>query len=131
METFKEWKQLVEELKGQWRILWRDRIDDRVRAEGISNKDYSMLFVDQGTVIIATRDYKPLDFVEILEQHKPSDLEGVVPPRPSVGGWRKFVRDVVSKQRRFTRRGRPAPSEPKKKVQQLKKGGRGWLHVKG
>ena len=131
METSEEWKQFVEELKAQWRILWRDRIDDKVRAEGIANQNYSLLFVDRGTVIIATRDYKPLDFVEILEQHKPPDLENAVPPSPFVGGWGKFIRDAISKQKRFTRRGRPVPSEPKKKAQQLKKGGRGWLHLKG
>ncbi len=127
MDTFEDWKQLLEELKMQWRILWRDRIDDKVRAEGIANRDYSLLFVERGTVVVATRDYKPLDFVEILKQHKPSDVENAAPPSPSVGGWGKFIRGVISKQKRFTRR-RPAPLEPKKKVQQLKKGGRGWLH---
>ncbi len=89
------------------------------------------MFVDRGTVIVATRDFKPLDFVEILERHKPSEVPNAVPPRPGVGGWGKFVRDFVRKQRRFTKRGRPVPSEPKRKgSQQRKKGGRGWLHAR-
>ena len=126
-----EWKAFVDELRVQWKRLWRDRIDDRVRAEGIAREDYSRLFVDRGTVIVATRDFKPLDFVEVLERHKPSEVANAVPPRPVVGGWGRFIRDFVSKERRFTKRGRPVPSEPKpKEDQQRKKGGRGWLHVR-
>lgn len=128
MNSFEEWKSFVDELKREWRVLWRDRIDDKVRAEGIANRDYSLLFVERGTVVVATRDYKPLDFVEILGQHKPPDVENAVPPSPSVGGWGKFIRSVISRQKQFTRR-RPAPPEPRK-VQQRKKGGRGWLHLR-
>ena len=40
-----EWNGFVEELKRQWRLLWRERIDDKVRAEGISSKDFELLFV--------------------------------------------------------------------------------------
>lgn len=125
-----EWKDFVAELRNEWKALWREHIDDRVRAEGIANRDYSKLFVDCGLVIVATRDYKPLDFVEILQQHIPLEAsDRVIPPNPSVGGWKKFIRDFISKQKRFTKRGRPIPSEVKHKgKQQLKKGGRGWLH---
>lgn len=131
METL-GWKEFADELKKQWRTLWRSRIDDRVRAEGIADKDYSLLFVERGLVVVATRSYKPLDFVEILQRHMPPEVyDHVVPPSPSVGGWGKFVRHFMSKQKRFTRRGRPIPSEPKrKKKQQCKKGGRGWLHFR-
>ena len=127
-----DWKEFVDEVKGQWKMLWRERIDDKVRAEGIANQDYSMLFVEQGLVVVATRDYKPLDFFEILQRHMSPEMIGaVVPPHPSVGGWRKFVRDFISKRKRFTRRGRPIPQEAKRGgKQQLKKGGRGWLHFK-
>ena len=126
-----EWKAFVDELRVQWKRLWRDRIDDKVRAEGIAREDFSSLFVDRGTVIVATRDFKPLDFVEVLERHKPSEVPNAVPPRPGVGGWGKFVRDFIGKQRRFTNRGRPIPSNPERKGnQQRKKGGRGWLHFR-
>jgi len=122
-------KEFVDELRVQWKLLWRDRIDDKVKAEGIANQDYSKLFVERGTVIIATRDYKPPDFVEILQQHISSDAERMVPPNPAVGGWGKFVRTVLNKQKGLTRR--PAPPKPEqKKDQQLKKGGRGWLHFR-
>ena len=124
-----EWREVLERLRKRWRSLWEDRIDDKVRAEGISSEDYDMLFVDQGTVIVATRNYRPPDFRDILDRHVKDKKPGtVVVPSPVVGGWGKFVRDVVRKQR-FTKRGRPVPSVSEKKRQQLKKGGRGWLHA--
>ena len=122
-------KGFVDELRVQWKLLWQDRIDDKVRAEGIANQDYSKLFVERGTVIIATRDYKPPDFVEILRQHGLSDTDKLDPPNPAVGGWGKFMRSVLSKQKGLTRR--LASKEPdRKKNQQPKKGGRGWLHFR-
>lgn len=126
-----EWREFLEGLRKCWRSLWLDRIDDRVRAEGIANEDYDTLFIDKGTVIVATRDYKPPDFKEILERHvEDKQPSSVVVSNPRVGGWGKFVRDVVSKQKRFTKRGRLVPSEPERRKQQLKKGGRGWLHAR-
>jgi len=125
-----EWKAFVDELRIQWKKLWRDRIDDKVKAEGIACQDYSSLFVDRGTVIIATRDFKPVDFVEILEHHQPSEVPNAIPPHPAAGGWGKFVRNVLSKQKRFTRRERLAPlKKDRPENQQKKKGGRGWLHI--
>ena len=126
-----EWREFLERLRKRWKSLWLDRIDDRVRAEGIASDDYDLLFVDKGTVIVANRDYRPPNFSEIFERHAEDKQPGkVVVSNPRVGGWGKFVRDVVSKQKRFTKRGRPVPSEIGKKRQQLKKGGRGWLHAR-
>jgi len=124
-----ELKEFVDELRGEWKLLWRDRIDDRVRAEGIADREYSKLYVERGTVIVATRDYKPPDFVEILKQHISSDAEKLVPPNPAVGGWGKFMRNVLRKQRRLTRR-RTLHEPDRREGQQLKKGGRGWLHFR-
>ena len=129
MESMKEWREFVKDLKDAWRLLWRDRIDDRVRAEGIADKDYSMLFVERGLVILATRDYKPPNFREIVEQYMFSEEYNAVSPSPSVGGWGKFGRNVLSKQRRYTRRRRPEPAKPiLPEDRHLKKGGRGWIH---
>ncbi|MGD8506065.1 MAG: hypothetical protein PVF15_05310 [Candidatus Bathyarchaeota archaeon] len=131
MET-EEWKQFVDEIKTQWKALWRERINDKTKAEGIANRDYSMLFVEQGLVVIATRDFKPPDFFEILGRHMSPEMIGiVVPPHPSVGGWRKFVKNFISKPKQFTKRGRPIPPKPKNKdQQQLRKSGRGWIHFR-
>jgi hypothetical protein len=124
-----EAKELVDELREEWQLLWQDRIDDRVRAEGIANHDYSKLFVERGTVIAATRDYKPLDFVEILRQHISFDADRLVPPNPAVGGWGKFMRGVLRKQKELRRRSTP-PKTDHKKNRQHRKGGRGWLHFR-
>jgi len=131
VNSLDEWKRLVDDVKMQWGLLWRDRIDDRVRAEGIADRGYSLLFVDRGDVIIATRDFKPLSLREILQQHKPPEVEAdrVIPPSPSVGGWGKFIRDVLRKQR-VARRRKELLEKPDAEGQQLKKGGRGWLHLR-
>lgn len=121
---------LVDDVREAWRLLWRNRIDDKVRAEGVASRDYSLLFVDRGTVIIATRDFKPLDFKEILHLHKVSDVERFVSPHPSVGGWGKFARTVLNRQRRARRWRGPVSHHNREKRLQLKKGGRGWLHFR-
>lgn len=129
METT-ERKQFIEEFKGQWKSMWHNRVDDKVRAEGIADKDYSLLFVDKGTVIIATRKFKLLDFYELLQQHMPLANGQAIPPNPSTGGWGKFIRTTVMPQN-LSRRKVLKPPEPSRHAgQQVKKGGRGWLHFK-
>jgi chemotaxis regulatin CheY-phosphate phosphatase CheZ len=122
-------KEKVEELKAEWKRLWRERIDDKVRAEGIANNDFSMLFVDKGTVIFATRNFKMLNFREILELHKVVDIDRIIPPSPQVGGWGKFIRTVIANKNSSDRVKQTRQYlESKKQKQQLKKSGRGWLH---
>lgn len=123
-------KDLIDEVKRQWRSLWRERVDDKLRAEGIANVDYSMLFVERGTVIFATRNFRMPSFREILELHGIGDVERVVPPNPQIGGWGKFIRTMISK-KGSTRRAKMAAFylEEGKQKQQLKKSGRGWLHL--
>jgi len=132
-----EWKDFVDELRRQWRLLWRERIDDKVRAEGIADKDFELLFVDRGTVIVATRCYKQFDFREILAEYEaPYEVrvkEEV--PSPSVGGWRRFGREIAAVQRKARKRPRRTWFKDKarngrKRSLQLKKGGRGWLHIR-
>ena len=123
-----ERKEMVEALRVEWKRLWQERFDDKVRAEGVAAGDYAKLFVDKGTVIHATRAFKALSFKEILVQNQIVDAERFVGPSPEVGGWGKFVRTSITVQRA---RGRRADlyCAPVKERQQLKKGGRGWLHV--
>jgi len=122
-------KELVEELKVQWKKLWNERVDDKVRAEGIAIEDYVKLFVEKGTIIHATRNFKALNFKEILEQNQIANAEQFVPPSPLVGGWTKFIRTSITIQRSQRNRRAQLYVEPKKEKQQPKKGGRGWLHV--
>ena len=121
-------KELVEELKVEWKRLWLERMDDKVRAEGIAIQDYSSLFVDKGTVIHATRDFKALNFKEILEQHQIADTDRYIPPRPEIGGWNQFIRHQITSQNYPKRKRAELYEAPKKEKQQPKKGGRGWLH---
>jgi hypothetical protein len=120
----------VKEVKEQWKILWRERIDDKLRAEGIADKDYGMLFVERGTVIFATRKFKMLSLREILQLHGIIDVDRAVGPSPSVGGWGRFIRTFIARQQSSKRRKRSRQYfEEERRKQQLKKGGRGWLHL--
>jgi len=123
---------LVDDIRKEWKRLWRDRIDDKERAEGMANRNFGLLFVERGTVIIATRDFKLLDLKEILRVHEIENAERFVPPHPSVGGWRKFARTTINTQMRATRAQQLKDTVPRrvgrKRNLQLKKGGRGWLH---
>jgi hypothetical protein len=128
MET-NELKEFVDELRTDWKNLWQNRLDDKVRAEGIAYQDYSKLFVERGTVIMATRDFKPLEFFDIVQKYLKFDAEKAVPPNSTIGGWGKFIRNNIRKQKKTTRRFSPPKPTPKN-GQQQKKGGRGWLHAK-
>jgi hypothetical protein len=122
-------KEMVEELRGQWKRLWQERVDDKVRAEGIAIDDYLKLFVEKGTIIHATRDFKALSFREILEQHQIANAERFIPSSPQVGGWTKFIKAHVTNQRPRKNTRASLYREVKKEKQQPKKGGRGWLHI--
>ena len=122
-------KELVEKLKAEWKLLWSERFNDKERAEGISISDYAALYVERGTIIHATRDYKALNFKEILEQHITEDTDRFIPPNVNEGGWNKFVKTKITSPKP-QRNKRTLEYNPKKQeAQQPKKGGRGWLHV--
>jgi len=122
-------KEMVETLRIQWKRLWEERAEDKVRAEGIAVADYCDLYVEKGTIIHATRDFKTLNFKEILEQHQVENVERVIPPDPHVGGWTKFIKMNVTNQRlRKKRLVEIYCDDEKREKQQPKKGGRGWLH---
>jgi hypothetical protein len=119
----------IAEIKSQWKQMWQERYDDHVRAEGVAFQDYDHLFVERGTVVLATRDFKLLSLKDILELHKVANAERLVGPSPHVGGWGKFVRTHISNRKPASRRRVREFVVDEKKPQQLKKGGRGWLHV--
>lgn len=120
---------MVEALKIQWKRLWQERVDDKVRAEGIATDEYLELFVEKGTIIHATRDYKALNFREILEQHQIANADRFIPPPPQIGGWAKFVKINITRQKQRKSTRALLYCEDKKKKKQPKKGGRGWLHI--
>jgi hypothetical protein len=121
-------KQLVEDLKVQWSLLWAERFDDKVKAEGISVKNYEGLFVEQGTVIHATRDFKALNFRDVLDKNLVENPDRYVQPSVSVGGWNKFIKTQITKQNLDGDKDAARASKGKAAKGQAKKGGRGWLH---
>jgi hypothetical protein len=124
-----ELKDFVDDLRVEWKDLWRTRLDDKVRAEGIAKQDYSRLFVEQGTVIKATRDYKHLEFFDIVQDYLGHDAQKAVPPNSTVGGWGKFIRSNIRNQKTTRASRYVPPKRTHKKGQQQKKGGRGWRHA--
>ena len=114
-------------IKAEWNLLWTERYDDRIRAEAVAVKDYSLLFVDRGCVVFASRNAKTPVFREIVEAWATRGF--VYSPEPEDGGWRKWsrteLRKVVHKRARTYV---DDTSNSKKGKPHLKKGGRGWLH---
>jgi hypothetical protein len=119
-------KQYVEDLKVEWQKLWRERTDDKVKAESIAVNDYDALFIDRGTVIHATRDFKPLNFREILEKHDVEGAERYISPNPHIGGWTKFVKDNITNQPSQTKKSVTPEGGAKQKPKPKKNG---WLNV--
>lgn len=111
---------LLEDVIEEWRALWRDRCDDKVKAEAIANRDFSLLRIDKGTVIAAPRAVRPLDLRSIIKDR-------ATDPHPSAGGWRKFARTSLLEQSRGRVQKRNS-LRVRKSIRQRKKGGRGWLH---
>jgi len=126
----KDASDVADRVRLEWKVLWMSRIDDKVRAEGMANRDYTLLFVERGTVIVATRNYRPLNLREILEAHEVENLERVLSPLPSVGGYRKFARTVLNVQKRAQKWRESEPTRKGRGNLQLKKGGRGWQHAR-
>jgi len=125
-----DWKSLIVDLKKQWGSMWKERLEDKLRAEGIAAEDYPQLFVEKGLIVTATRDFRPPTFAEIVKKHVP-DPEKYMPPDPSVGGWGKFVQTSIAGKNRTSNSRRLKDlkkSKEKTKCGQPKKGGRGWLH---
>ncbi len=122
-------KQLIEELKSTWKLMWSERFDDRVRAEGVSVNDYAILDVEKGTIIHATKDFKILTLKQILEKHKIEKPQLFIQPDVNVGGWNKFIKtEITSKPKKGSRaKAYMAEKCPPNKNKQSKK--RGWLHT--
>ena len=106
--------------------MWNERYNDKVKAEGVSVADYERLHVNCGTIIHATRDYKALNFKEILKENLVENPDRYVQPSQHEGGWNKFIKtNITNKTKRAT-----SYTPPKPQGKQPKKGGRGWLHTK-
>jgi hypothetical protein len=115
-------------LKEEWALLWKERFDDRVMAEGVAVRDYPLLFTDRGCVILASRNARIPNFSEIIQSWISKGAG--YSPDPSVGGWGKFIRTELRKvaHSRAEKLEQDRP-QGKRVKSQLKKHGRGWLHL--
>jgi len=126
---FSEYKRIRDELRAIWGALWRTRIDDKVRAEGIASQTFAELFTDRGDIIYASRGCKPPSFNEILEKHLSQDILEKTNPSPEIGGIGKFIRENITKNQVERRKNPFLEDLLGKDRTQRKKGGRGWLHI--
>jgi len=126
-EKFEADKKLVEELKVEWKKMWSERFDDKIRAEGVSVNNYNILKVDQGTIIHATRDFKQLNFKDILKDQKVNQPDRFIAPSVVEGGWHKFIKTKISNKKSCPI-DKSFLSKEKLVGQQPKKCGRGWIH---
>ncbi len=131
--TIEAQKKLVESLKAQWKLLWSERFDDKLAAEGVSANDYDILQVERGLIIHATRNFKALSFRDILQQKMVENPERFIPPNVHVGGWNKFIKTEIAinrpQRKKHSTSDTSEKSPGKQAAQQSKKGGRGWLHT--
>jgi len=132
-EKTEDQKAKVEKLKQEWKLMWSDRYDDKIKAEGVSVENYTLIKVDRGTIIHATRDYKAMDFREILEQNSITNTDRFIQPHKEEGGWAKFAKKEIipnsPKNQRLAIKHEMEAEAKKNTKQQPKKGGRGWLHT--
>lgn len=109
--------------------MWSERFEDKPKAEGVSMDDYNNLGVERGTIIHATRDFKALNFKDILEQHKVKQPDRFIQPDPSVGGWGKFIKkEITSPTAHNNKRAFEHKSIKKKSSGQQSRRSSGWLH---
>lgn len=127
--SYEAQKKLVEELKVQWKLMWSERFNDKIKAEGVSVDNYISLMVERGTIIHATRDFKALSFKEIIKQNMIKEPDRFLQPDVNAGGWNKFIKTkITGGTPKKTRRADDCVAEKSKKSQP-KKNGRGWLHT--
>jgi hypothetical protein len=122
-------KTIVEQLKTEWKNLWQERLDDKIRAEGVATDNYYSIFVEKGTIIHATKNYKALNLRDIIKQHEINNPDRYIPPDPNIGGWGKFVKTNILNKNSQKKARKNFFGEKKMTNQQTKKGGRGWLHM--
>jgi hypothetical protein len=120
----------ITQIRKEWKELWSQKFEDDLIAEDIARRDYPLLFIEQGTVVRATRKYRHIEFDDIIEKHQKSLGSNLInPPHPEIGGWGKFIKTKIRKPSSLRNMDRKQHSiNIKSKKQHEKKGGRGWLH---
>lgn len=110
------------------RSLTDARVDE-VKSQWKRRARYEKLFVEKGTVLFATRNFKVLTLREILELHKVENAERLGSADLHLGGLGQ-VYSCKHHQRQFTQTVKKTPvclgdGEALPALED----GRGWLHV--
>jgi hypothetical protein len=121
--------QLVDELKVEWKNMWLEQFNDKIRAEGISVADYERLKVSRGTVLHATRSCETPEFKDILKENSVENPDRYIQPSNVEGGWKKFIKTNITNKPSKAKRADEYMSSSKPKGKQSRKSGRGWLHT--
>ena len=118
------------EIRKEWKALWDQRIEDKQIAEDVARRDYDLLFVETGTVIRASRLFKPLDLEEIIDENERLLGLNLHELKSDEGGYRKFAKNILSKQSKGGRAHLRRYELSAKNVRNCppKNAGRGWLH---
>ena len=124
-------KEFVNELRREWKTMWRAKFEDKVRAEGIADKNYELLFVERGLVLFDSRTLKALEFHEILEKHLTPELAERFNPNPVRGGIGKFIKDYITVRNNVKKKMREETRTDLKTLNQAQQSneGKGWLHL--
>ena len=125
--TAQSYGQLVDALKVEWKSMWHEQFNDKIRAEGISVADYERLKISRGTVLHATRSCETPEFKEILKENLVENPDRYIQPNNVDGGWKKFIKTNIT-QRPFKAK---RVTEYEKTSKQIRKQSKksGWLHI--
>lgn len=76
----------------EWKSLWDQSIEDKNTAKYVARRDYKLLFIGEGTVIRAARNYKAPDLREIMEMNERILGLRLTQPDPKLGVGESFLR---------------------------------------
>lgn len=124
VESLEKAKETRHWLKLEWKDLWINKYEDDVKGEGVSLKDYTLIEVDRGEIIYATRDYKRRSFRDILEKYLDKEEVERVDIDPQTGGWKKFAKENFPGKKEKIKREKPVIKNDLS--QQQRKHGFGW-----
>jgi hypothetical protein len=97
----REQNTFLQKLNEEWKLLWRERFDDKSRAEGVAVRDYPLVLVERGCVVFAVRDAKTPSFSDVVNHWAAQGK--VYAPDPASGGWGEVYSEAREKGDSFYR----------------------------
>ena len=91
-------QKINKQIRAEWTNLWNEKLEDKLSAEELANRDYHLLFIEKGTVLKATRSYRSPCLEEIIKMNENLLNIKLTGSFSEVVGWRQFSRNILSKQ---------------------------------